>query len=256
MNFILIIVLGLLPSTIWLLFFLRKDVHPEPKSMILKVFFLGALIAPIAALGSTGFQEVLLDLNLSVISPAFFLLYWFVGVGAIEEILKYLVVRFSVLSHHEFDEPTDAMLYMIISGLGFAGLENVLIVMSQAILKQPFGETLFLVGYRFLTAIFLHAFCSALIGYFLALSIYQTRNQFKLISIGLGSAAFIHGLYDICATKIYEILDEANRNVVILDYKPLIFFSIVFFAILIGLAVFIISGFKKLKKIKSICTIK
>jgi len=35
---------GILPSFIWLIFYLRRDVHPEPKSMILKIFFYGMLI--------------------------------------------------------------------------------------------------------------------------------------------------------------------------------------------------------------------
>ncbi len=255
MNFFIVIILGLLPSSIWLLFFLRKDVHPEPKSMILKVFFLGALVAPIAAMDETGFQNLLIDLKFDLSSTKFFLLYWFLGVGLVEEILKYLVVRFAVLSHHEFDEPVDAMLYMVISGLGFAALENVLVVISQTILNQPFSETMYLVIYRFLTATFLHALCSALIGYFLALSICHTNNQFRFISIGLGLAAFFHGLYDICSTKIYQILDNMNRNSVVLNSNSLIVFSIIFFAILICLAIFVIYGFKKLKKMQSVCKI-
>lgn len=115
MSFFTTIILGVLPSLIWLLFFLRKDAHPEPKSMILKVFFVGALTAPIAAMVGTGFQEALLDLNFSPSSTLFSFIYILLGVGLVEEALKYMVVRFFVLSHHEFDEPVDAMLYMIIS---------------------------------------------------------------------------------------------------------------------------------------------
>jgi len=255
MNFILTIILGLLPSLIWLLFFLKKDAHPEPKSMILKVFFLGALVAPIAAVAGTGFQEVLLDFNLSPTSIVFFLLYWFVGVGTIEEVLKYLVVRFSVLSHHEFDEPVDAMLYMLISGLGFAALENLLILFSQTILNQSLGNALSLILYRFLTAVFLHALCSAFIGYFLALSICNTKNQLKLISIGLGFGAIFHALFDIAITEIGNSLSEPVGKVVISDHQAFVTSSALLLVILIGLAVFVTYGFRQLKKIKSICKI-
>jgi RsiW-degrading membrane proteinase PrsW (M82 family) len=252
-DFFLIILIGLLPSAVWLLFFLRKDVHPESKSMVLKVFLLGALSAPVAAIEGTGFQEELLKINLP--DQLFSLIYIFLGIGLIEELLKYLVVRLLVLSHHEFDEPVDAMLYMIISGLGFAALENILVFLSQTILNQPFIEALSLVSVRFLTATFLHALCSALIGYFLALSICNIKNQLKLISIGLVSAAFLHGLYDLSVTKIINdsLIISASGEVGILNYRIFIFFSITLFAILIGLALFVNSGFKRLKKMQSVC---
>ncbi len=255
MNFFIIIFLGILPSFVWLLFFLRKDIHPEPKSMILKVFLLGALSAMMAVFSETGFQEILFDFNLFPGSVLFFILYWFLGVGAIEEVLKYLVVRLLILSHHEFDEPTDAMLYMIISGLGFAALENILIVISQTILNKPFGETLFLVLFRFLTAVFLHALCSALIGYFLALSIYNTRIQFRLISIGLSFGVVFHAFFNIAVTKIDDSLIELGRKIVILDHQTFNFFSVMLFAILVGLAFFVIRGFRELKKMQSVCKI-
>lgn len=256
LDFLLITTIALLPSVIWLLFFLKEDVHPESKNMILKVFFFGALSAPAAAFVGIGFQELLLEFNLH--EELFLILHIFLGIGLTEELLKYLVVRLKVISHHEFDEPVDAMLYMIISGLGFAALENILIFFSQKILNQPFVEALSLISIRFITATFLHALCSALIGYFLALSICNTKNQLKLISTGLISAAFLHGLYDLAATKIINdsLIIMPNGDVGISDYPMFIFFSIILFAILIGLAIFVNSGFKRLKKIKSICKIK
>lgn len=251
MNFFLIILIGLLPSAIWTLFFLRKDVHPESKKMILKVFFTGVLAAPLAVFVEIGIQEELLSLNLS--QGLFFFTHLFLGIGLTEEFLKYLVVRLLVLSHHEFDEPVDAILYMIISALGFAALENVLILLSQTILHQPFGETLTLVTYRFLTATFFHALASAVVGYFLALSIYDTKNQVKLISIGLGSATILHGLYDFSVIRIFQSLLEINKEIVVVSYSRFIIFSLMLFIILISVAFFVTSSFKKLKKIKSIC---
>jgi RsiW-degrading membrane proteinase PrsW (M82 family) len=250
MNFIITIIIGILPSFIWLLFFLRHDVHPEPKTMIFKVFFAGALIAPLAALIEVGFQEVfLVDLSLPLESMTFFLLYWFVAIGFTEEFLKYLVVRQSILAHHEFDEPVDAMLYMIISGLGFAALENILVFLSQKMRETPFIESLPLVIFRFLGAVFLHALCSALIGYFLALSICHTKHQTKLIATGLILALAFHGLFDIAITKILDILIETSGHY----SAALIFWSTILFAILIGLACFITHGFKRLKKMQSVC---
>jgi RsiW-degrading membrane proteinase PrsW (M82 family) len=251
MSYPLYIFFGLAPSIVWLLFYLRKDVHPEPKSMILKVFFLGALSAPVAAFAGIGFQEELLKFNLS--DQLFSILHIFLGIGLIEEFLKYLIVRLKVLSHHEFDEPVDAMLYMIISGLGFAALENILIFFSQTILGRTFGDVLSLLIYRFLTATFLHALCSAIIGYFLALSISNTKSQFRLISIGLGWGVLLHGFYDLAVIKIDHSLIEVGGKVIVLDQKIFNIASISLLAILIGLTIFVIQGLRELKKMQSVC---
>ena len=55
----LIIVLGLLPGFAWLIFFLKEDIHPEPKKMIAKVFFVGAVFTFIAL----GFEAIFQDLT-------------------------------------------------------------------------------------------------------------------------------------------------------------------------------------------------
>ena len=51
-----------------------------------------------------------------------------------EEVAKYLIIKIRILRDPEFDEPIDAMIYMIIAGLGFAALENILVLF---VLKQP-----------------------------------------------------------------------------------------------------------------------
>lgn len=234
MSYNIYLIFGLLPSIIWLLFFLRKDVHPEPKRMVLKIFFWGMLISLPIILFQIGFAE---QLELFVFSPVLFsFIFYFLGVAPIEEGLKYLVVKDKILSNPEFDEPLDSMLYMIISALGFAALENLLFFFSPEIILLSFEEILVLASFRFITATFLHALCSGLVGYFIAKSFFEIKKQFKLILIGLGIAVILHGLYDF-SLKIIE--------------GPLRFLIPVI--ILISLALFVSQGFKKLEKMKSIC---
>ena len=233
MNWLLYLTLGLAPSIIWLLFFLKKDIHPEPKGMVLKIFFFGLLITLPAIFIERGIFEEFVKLNLPQI------LYIFFGIALVEETLKYLVVKEKVVSDPEFDEPLDAMLYMIISALGFAALENLLFFFSPEIFLLQFEEILILVSFRFITATFLHALCSGLVGYFLAQSFFETKNRFKLITTGLGIATILHGLYNFSIMT----MEGPGRFLI-----PLI--------ILIGLAFVISLGFKKLEKMKSICKIK
>ena len=232
-NYLLYIFFGLAPSIIWLLFFLRKDSHPESNRMVLKIFFYGMLAALPAVLIELGFSQQIGQLYLPKVLVS--ILYIFLGIAFVEEIMKYLVVKKQVLKDPEFDEPVDAMLYMIIAALGFAALENLFILFP---LTQPFQffETLVVSVFRFVGATFLHALCSGLIGYFLALSFLQSKNRLKLGSVGITLAVLLHGLYDFSIIKI-----EGGLRFVM----PMI--------ILIGLAIFISLGFKKVKKLKSIC---
>ena len=133
MNYLLYTILGLAPSLIWLLFYLRKDRHPEPKKMVLKVFFWGALMGPLAI--------ALQILTRWICQPTFewssfmatldrsdyrYFLNRVLFAPLIEEYLKYAVVRWRVLKNPAFDEPLDTMIYLIISALGFAAVENLL----------------------------------------------------------------------------------------------------------------------------------
>lgn len=238
MSYFFYLIFGLLPSVIWLLFFLRKDVHPESNRMILKVFFYGGLFAILAVLIEIGIYEIISKLAIKI-SPIFIsLLYWFLAIALVEETLKYLVVKKKVLNNPEFDEPLDAMLYMIIAALGFAALENILILYF---LEGPFHffETFTISSLRFVGATFLHALCSGTVGYFLALSLLETKKRFKLQATGLGIAIFLHGLYNF---SIMEIEGSLKFGI------PVI--------ILIGLALLVSLGFKHLKKLKSVCKIK
>jgi len=229
------IVFGVLPSFIWLTYYLRKDVHPESNRMILKIFFYGMLAAFPAILLEMGFSNGLIRFNV----PPFLIsiLCAFIGVALVEEGLKYLIVKEKVLKHSEFDEPVDTMLYMIIAALGFAALENILIMFSLGP-DFLFRDIFVTSSFRFLGATFLHTLCSATIGFFLALSFYEVRYREKLLALGLFIAVLLHGLYNF---SIMELEGKLTFLIPVL--------------ILIGLAIFVTFGFRKLKKLKSICKV-
>jgi len=216
---------GFLPSIIWLLFYLRKDIHPESNEQILKVFFYGIIV---------GFCAIVIEIMFKEILTPKSVLYIFIGGAFVEEYLKYLVIKFEILKNPELDEPFDIMLYMIISALGFAALENILILCQY----HPFLElleTLNITTWRFLTATFLHTLCSGILGYFLALSFLNLKNQKKLFLTGLFLASVLHGFYNL-------FIIRGNGGVLIL--------------VLPITALFVLICCKKLKKIKGICIIK
>ncbi len=235
LNYSLFIILGLLPSFIWLLFYLQKDRHPEPKEMIIRIFIYGMAVTIPAALMEWGFLEFLKTL---AIPPTWLIIiYFLLGVALVEEVIKYLVVKFSALKSHHFDEPVDAMIYMIIAGLGFAAVENILILfpLNEPGLLQKTTLTLF--G-RFIGATFLHALCSANIGFFLALSLSKMRCGKLLLFFGLFSSTVLHGIYNIAITM------KGNTGTKIL------------FFLLLGLFLIVLAEFSKIKKLKSIIHFK
>lgn len=242
MNYLILPILALAPSTIWLLFYLHKDRHPESNKMILRVFAYGvAMTIPAAAI------EVFFEPKLSLLPlpPPFISgIYFFVIVGLTEEFFKYLAARESVFASSELDEPLDVMLYLIIGALGFAALENLLYLLQQCtgefavtLCRESFFQNSFaLTLQRFIGATFLHALASGTFGYFIVLSFRRPKFKIAFFLLGLLLASFLHGLFN------FSIMELAGAWKLII---PL--------AILIGLAIFVSWGFQKIKRMQDTC---
>ncbi len=182
------LVLGLVPSAIWLTYFLRKDCHPEPKLMLIKTFLMGIIVSPIAVAFQLAFTRFAPDLpfHLEVHGAAFFL--W---AALIEELVKLYAVTLVALRNPAFDEPVDAMIYMVTAGLGFAAMENIL-VMFRIVPDGNLAATFSILTLRFTGATLLHALSSALVGYFLALSWFFAHHRVKLVAFGVALATVFH----------------------------------------------------------------
>jgi len=262
MNYLLYLIFGLAPGIIWLLFFLRKDAHPESNRMIIIVFLLGMVIAPFVAFfeclpiswGES--RECVISSLSKEVFPLPWGLFFFLFFGAaIEEIFKYLVVRFKVIKNPEFDEPLDLMLYMIIAALGFAAIENIFILFFQ---EPPLSikEASFLTSVRFIGATFLHALTSGTLGYFLARSLFEPKRKAGLLTSGFALAIGLHGFFNLSIIKMGESLGVRNGQLVIVNSQLFTIYLITLIGILAGLAIFVTFGFQNLKKIASVCKIK
>ncbi|MBI2514618.1 PrsW family intramembrane metalloprotease [Candidatus Wolfebacteria bacterium] len=219
------IILGLLPSFAWLLFFLKEDLHPEPKKMLAKVFFGGAFITILAL---TAQNLLRIFFNRAGIAPYDFLS--FLTFGAIEEAMKFGVAYFIVRKSPFFDEPVDAMIYLITTALGFAMVENIAVLINASALKEALG----VVTLRFVGATLLHALSSAIVGYFWAKSLIKSsESPLKVIGhwslvIGLITASLLHGLF----------------NYLIISLEDVVIYPTIF---LILIALFVFWDFERLK---------
>lgn len=268
-KIILYIIFGILPSLVWLAYYLGKDLHPEPKKTILKIFLWGAFITIPVFFVQSGLAKILdtilfkldfprlacsiydsclspyldylLGTPLSYLNTFQFsmtLTYWFLVISLTEEFFKFLIVRLKIFSSPDLDEPLDIMLYMVVAALGFAALENILYLFNPATglsLNELIQKTLLLSFVRFVGATFLHTLCSAVIGYSMAISICDKKNRILEATMGIIVAVLLHGLYDFSIMKLDGYLSMAIPA-----------------AILLVLALLTFLGFEKLKKIKSV----
>ena len=182
-QIILATILGILPSLLWLFYFLKKDPRPEPKKTLALCFFYGMLstIPTIYFEGTISSLDFLKKFGL----PLLFLFAF------IEEFFKFFSADISVSQKKEFDESIDPVIYLITAAMGFALIENLLYLYS-IFSEENFtsGDIIFTGIGRFLGATFLHASSSAILGYFWALSILKVKKTF--LYLGLILSSFLH----------------------------------------------------------------
>lgn len=226
-----------MPSLVWLSYYLSKDAHPEPKKMILKIFLWGVVITIPVFFVQIGLAYLVGKINFNTTAAS--IIYWFFIIALSEEFFKYLVIRIKVLNSPNLDEPLDIMLYMVITALGFAALENILYLFSpigQMSFDQLVFRTLTVIFVRFIGATFLHTLCSAVIGYAVAISLCDQKNRFLEAGAGVVVAVLLHGLYDFSIMTLNGYAQTAVPGIIIITLAFLVF-----------------SGFEKLKKMKGVC---
>lgn len=183
---------GLLPALFWLWFWLREDrAHPEPPKRILFAFIAGAA----AVLLALPLQKITFDY---LASPFVILLLW----ALIEEVVKFGAAYWAGLRTRAFDEPVDALVYLISAALGFAAIENIFFILSPAL--DGAGVLAVITGnVRFIGASLLHVISSASIGVGLAFA-WRKRRLVKIFdfSLGLAVAVGLHTLFNLFIINI------------------------------------------------------
>ncbi len=233
MHYFLLVFFAALPSLIWLFYYLKSDKNPEPKNLLLYVFLAGSLFAVTGYLfQKISFLELSYLSQIIHLSPlVIFIIQSFLIVAFSEELLKYLAFFFTVRGDVEVDEPIDFIIYMITAGLGFAAMENFLILFS---FKGEFLQIIEISVIRFLSGTLLHALVSGILGGFLMYS--HRFNKKSIIFLGLIFVSLLHGVYNIIAEEIATS-----------------FFLFLFILLLVSLSLTLSLFIGRAKKMKSIC---
>lgn len=231
MNLYILIILGFLPSLVWFAYYLRQDAHPEPKSLLIRTFIAGMAIVPVVYGLEVAAREGIFRLPLEDFWQN--ILFIFLGIALVEELLKFAAARLAAFSSKEFNEPTDAMIYMIVAALGFAAVENVLAILWLV----NIGDAASVAAARFIGATFLHTLASGMLGYFIARGYCRPERYRLYFSAGLALAVVSHGLFNYFVTASEQV-----------NYLPLL-------AILVILNIVVLIQFHVLRKNETICKI-
>lgn len=181
----LTVALTLLPSILLFVYIYTHDEHPEPKSLVLKVAFVGALTSIPVLLTVFAINHFFDAPTEPVMRAA-----WsaFVEAAIPEEFFKLLAVLWVVYRHPAFDEPFDGVVYGAVASLGFATLENALYVSEGG-----YGVAIA----RALTAVPMHAFCGVIMGYSIGYARFSRGASGIASWVGaLFWPILYHGVYD------------------------------------------------------------
>jgi len=177
---------GIIPALIWLWFWLKEDIHPEPTKLIIFTYLLGMLAVLVALPLQKGVEKILSN------ETALFVVW-----ALIEELLKFGAAWIGGLHTSSDDEPIDAMMYMLVAALGFTAMENTLFLIDPLI-SGNIGNALITGNLRFVGATLLHIMSSASLGVLLALSFGTSRStKVSYVIIGLILAGTLHSLFNI-----------------------------------------------------------
>ena len=174
---------AVIPSLLLLWFFYKRDLHPEPRGLLIRTFLLGIVIVVPVVVVATPLRLPHIHQGEPVLLGLY---YAFVCAAIPEEAFKFLVVTRYSARKPAFDEPMDGVVYGATASLGFATFENILYVA-----KGGWGVALA----RAFTSVPCHACLGAIMGYYVGQSRFGIKRKVSAWT-GLWVAVLLHGLYD------------------------------------------------------------
>jgi len=221
-SLIPLVVLAVLPSLIWLFFYLKEDLHPEPRLWLFVIFLMGVALAPFVIFIEMAIGKIL---NFWAVVPFESGILMFVIAPLVEEAAKYGVVHLSLNKNSVLDEPDDGMIYVIVAALGFAAIENVFAIFSFISIGAPgyLSDAFNFMSMRFISAVALHGLASGIMGYFFARFYFIKRNPL-LIVCGVFSASLLHGIYNFLLFKEGQYMSLILTAGVLLAAAALVIF--------------------------------
>lgn len=195
--FIIATAVGIAPSLLWLIFWLRENGsgRKEPLGLIFLTFLAG-MVAVVCVLP---IEKFIADFSFS--SPEQ-ITFW----AASEELVKLLAFSLILHGNKYLDEPVEYPIYLMTVALGFAALENTLYLVHPLTVS---GTTVsYLTGHlRFLGSTLLHSVASGIIGISIGLAFFKDSGTRMFYGfMGICTAIALHSIFN------FFIIKDGGKN--------------------------------------------
>jgi RsiW-degrading membrane proteinase PrsW (M82 family) len=169
----------------------------EPLYLLAGTFVLSVLFASFASVINTVFSFI-------QVIPLGAVVFFYLVVGPVEEMVKLLSVRLYAYRKPEFDAVIDGAVYGAVAGLGFATIENTIYIVRGLSVTGVLTNPTILQGLAAGTDITAsralagpgHVIYSAFAGYYLGLAKFNPDRAGPIVAKGIVIAAFIHATYN------------------------------------------------------------
>ncbi|MFC6731570.1 MULTISPECIES: PrsW family intramembrane metalloprotease [unclassified Haladaptatus] len=208
-----LVVLSALPALGLAWYVHREDATSgEPLELLVATFILGVLFA-----GFAGILNTVVGSSVQAIGSGFgtapligLILMFYLVVGPVEEVVKWLAIRLYAYRSDRFDAVIDGAVYGAVAGLGFATIENALYI-TQNLNAVMLGSGNIVGAGSGITAVRAlagpgHVIYSAFAGYYLGLAKFNPENRGPIVVKGLLIAAVIHGTYNTLVSTVPDIV--------------------------------------------------
>jgi protease PrsW len=165
--------------------YLKDKYNREPVGLLLASFILG-MISTIPALvlqvinGSS--PESLAGKSIQEMA-----VFAYLVVALSEEGSKYFMIRIFGYRRKAFDEPFDGIVYAVMTGMGFATLENI-----GYVLQNGFSTGIL----RMFLSVPAHATFAVLMGYYMGLAKFDAARRKKYLLLAILLPVIFHGTFD------------------------------------------------------------
>ena len=183
---IIILTASLLPVVLLMGYIYKRDTfNKEPWPLLMKAFGFGVLAAFLDFAVAGFLQRVIPHPVSTPLNDAIY--EAFVCAAFPEEFCKLLLLYLCIWKNPHFDEYYDGLEYAAFVGLGFAGIENVMYIMTGG-LGLALGRGIFAVPAHFFFAIFM--------GFFFSLARFRYERRKIFLFLAYIIPVVLHGIYD------------------------------------------------------------
>ncbi|MBN2087229.1 PrsW family intramembrane metalloprotease [Candidatus Peregrinibacteria bacterium] len=243
-KYIVVFLITIIPFAVWLYLFLWKR---NLNKFVTAAVFAGGMIAAKLILIYQDYWEKTINLIFFKVNPVNFreniqlifssrpilaLFLSFIGVGVMEEFLKFLMLK--TIGHRFFKSIDDVIEMAIITALGFAFFENIVYFFNQWG-QLSTGTFMVFAIFRITIVTMVHILCSGVLGYYFGMAFFASpvlkieylkkkkhpvlgffstilhlkkENVYhdEMLLIGLVSALSLHAIYDFVLSMEFVVL--------------------------------------------------